>query len=165
MLFHHSVIASALKIAAMLDLIVFCACDLVISAESLMSLRCQGHEPRDVTSVIPHAIDQMAWHSSVNSHMANKKVSVSSTSLSMTLPISCQICLGKVSVALREAFAYFRVYWNRMWRADMDLELKLLCGIHRLGNPLFAPINMSSVQIAWICGCGLTRSVQHAERR
>ncbi|CAH3190217.1 unnamed protein product [Porites lobata] len=28
--------------------------------------------------------------------MASKKVSVSSTSLSMTLPISCQICLGKV---------------------------------------------------------------------
>lgn len=35
----------------------------------------------------------MAWHT----QMASKKVSVSSTSLSMTLPISCQICLGKVS--------------------------------------------------------------------
>lgn len=37
--------------------------------------------------------DHMAWHT----QMASKKVSVSSTSLSMTLPISCQICLGKVS--------------------------------------------------------------------
>lgn len=57
MLFHHSAIASALKIAAMLDSIAYCACDLSISAESLAS---SMSGTRDVTSVIPHAIDQMA---------------------------------------------------------------------------------------------------------
>lgn len=50
------------------------------------------------------------WHLTIDHHMAwlalmaSKKVSVSSTSLSMTLPISCQICLGKVSVVKK--------YWD-----------------------------------------------------
>lgn len=64
--------------------------------------------------------DQMAWHI----RMASKKVSVSSTSLSMTLPISCQICLGKVSALLKRWNSFsFEPYALCLWP---NVQLTLL---------------------------------------
>lgn len=95
--------------------------------------------------------------------MANKKVSVSSTSLSMTLPISCQICLGKVSLVLAAYFVVMSCVFEN--RTRLFLEVNLLCGFLRLENPLSAPISMSSARIVWTCGFGLTHSARHAEHR
>ena len=71
--------------------------------------------------------------------MASKKVSVSSTSLSMTLPISCQICLGKVSAPTTSNNACISWYCDPyLWCNDRPSSLFLFL-VSKVREPVVCP--------------------------
>lgn len=96
----------------------------------------------------------------LQSHILFKMASsnrVTNTSLSLTLPISCQICLGKVNLSNLDTRQLSRVVL-------FDSQLCLLCFI-RSRNRLSVPINMYFVLLVWTFGYVQITTVRRVGRR